>query len=155
DPTLDPTFVTRALAYDPATIWQLVSGGLTSLPQDVARLQDFIETVWNQYVVQGTTILGNTGGYLSNNTTSGGVDTAQPAPSYQPEVGHAPTTSDPPAETGRGVPDVSAVAGGNLRYLVPDSSMTTTSHDFGTSASTPLWASLAVQINYVFKDQGL
>jgi hypothetical protein len=59
------------------------------------------------------------------------------------------------AETGRGAPDVAADGGGNLRYTVPDSSMAGISHSYGTSAATPLWASLAVRINAVFNDQGL
>ncbi|MBV8191779.1 MAG: S53 family peptidase, partial [Alphaproteobacteria bacterium] len=155
DPTLDPTFVTQALALNPATIWQLVSGGLTSLPKDTAQLQDFIETVWNQYVVKGDRIGGVGGGYLSNNTGSGGVDPTQGVPSYQQNFGLNPTGADPLAQTGRGTPDVSANAGGNLDYIVPSPTMTGIFYDFGTSAASPLWASLAVRINAVFKDQGL
>jgi hypothetical protein len=152
DPTLDPTFVANALAGNLATIWQLVAGGLTSLPQDTAQLQDFIETVWNQYVVTGNTI---DPPYQKNHTTSGGVDPTQPVPSYQQNFGLNPVTADPLAQTGRGVPDVSANAGGNLDYIVPGKTMADISFDIGTSAATPLWASLAVRINAVFADQRL
>ena len=53
------------------------------------------------------------------------------------------------------MPDVSANAGGNMFYHIPSSDLTSTQNDDGTSASTPLWASLAVQFNAVFHDQGL
>jgi len=83
DPTLLSSVVGPALAGSPATIWQLAAGGLTVLPADATALQFFVETVWNQYVVTGTQISGVGGGYISNNTTSGGVDPTQPTPAYQ------------------------------------------------------------------------
>src|SRR5262249_6771933 len=46
-------------------------------------------------------------------------------------------------------------AGGNLDYLVPKSNMVGTTGQVGTSAATPLWAALGVQLNAIFKDQGL
>ncbi|MBV8413126.1 MAG: hypothetical protein JOY64_36265, partial [Alphaproteobacteria bacterium] len=152
DPTLDPTFVTQALALNPATIWQLVAGGLTSLPQDTAQLQDFIETVWNQYFVSGTTI---TNSYQENWTGAGGVDPTQGVPAYQQNFGLNPVTSDPLAQSGRGAPDVSANSEGNTGYVIPNGAMAAVSSAGGTSAASPLWASLAVQLNYVFNDQGL
>jgi hypothetical protein len=76
-------------------------------------------------------------------------------PSYQSDYGLTPTTSDSSAQIGRGVPDVSALAGGNAGYLVPGNDMTGTVDLGGTSLAAPLWASLAVQINAVFEDQGL
>lgn len=83
DPTLLSSVVGPALAGSPATIWQLAAGRLTVLPADATALQFFVETVWNQYVVTGTQISGVGGGYISNNTTSGGVDPTQPTPAYQ------------------------------------------------------------------------
>jgi hypothetical protein len=150
--------VTAALAGDPATLWQLVAGGLTSLPGSAAGNAALIETVWNNYYVQGATIGtpgGHHTGYLHNNTTSGGVDPSQPPPWYQTAFGLTPTTSDPSALVGRGTPDVSANAGGNMHYLVPGPTMEGLQADSGTSASTPLWAALASQINTIFLDQGL
>lgn len=159
DDTLNPLY-SLALAGDPATIWSLVQGGLTTLPADSASIQYFIETVWNTYYVQGSTITGQPKlywetGYYQNSTSSGGVDPTQPVPSYQQQYGLNPTTSDPLAESGRGVPDVAANAGGNLMYLVPSANMDSTTPDDGTSAAAPLWASLGVQLNAVFSDQGL
>ena len=96
DPTLTSSVVTPALAGDRATIWQLVAGGLTSLPSDASALQSFVETVWNTYQVNGSTIGTSDdfdGGYLQNTTTSGGVDPTQPAPWYQTAYGLNPVTS--------------------------------------------------------------
>jgi hypothetical protein len=159
DQTLNPSLVAPALANDQATLWRLMAGGLTALPQNLAALQTFAETVWNQYFVVGNHItIGNSpfeGGYLVNTTTSGGVDPTQPIPDYQLAYGLRPVSSDPSAQTGRGAPDVSANAGGNLSYLTPNSDMVGTGPDGGTSAATPLWASLGVQLNTIFADQGL
>jgi hypothetical protein len=155
DPTLK-SIVDQALAGNSATIWQLMAGGLTALPSTATPTQNFIETVWNQYTVDGKQISGFDGtGYVSNNTGSGGVDLTQPAPDYQVDYGLDPVASDPTRSHGRGVPDVSANAGGNMLYTVPSPDMTGTYYDFGTSAASPLWASLAVQINTIFSDQGL
>jgi hypothetical protein len=160
DPTLVSSVVTPALAGNAAMIWQLVSGGLKSLPANAANLQDFVETVWNQYFVTGTTIGTNPsspfyGGYLVNTTSSGGVDPTQPTPSYQIDYGLTPITADPLAQPGRGAPDVAADGGGNTDYLVPNGNMVGTTAGDGTSAASPLWASLAVQLNAIFNDQGL
>ena len=154
DPTISSTIVASALAGDPATIWQLVEGGLTSLPADAAQLQYFVEAVWNQYFVQGTHITG--GGYLVNFTSSGGVDPTQATPAYQLEYGLSPVTADPLAQPGRGAPDVAADAGGNTNYIEPNNDMVGTNpYGGGTSAASPLWASLTVQFDAIFHDQGL
>lgn len=158
DPTL-ASLTAAAMAGDPATLWQLIAGGLTTLPDPSDGTANLIETVWNRYYLDGTKI-GIPGakeqtGFLHNNTSSGGVDTTRPVPSYQSEFGLTPTTSDPSALTGRGTPDVAANAGGNTLYIVPTAPMTGTSDDDGTSAAAPLWASLASQIDAVFEDQGL
>jgi len=94
-------------------------------------------------------------GFIHNNTGSGGVDPSQPVPSYQSAFGLAPVTSDPDALPGRGTPDVSANAGGNMHYRVPTATMVGVGNDSGTSASTPLWAALTSQFNAIFQDQGL
>jgi hypothetical protein len=123
-------------------------------------MQLFVESVWNYYEVDGSVITGtqyDTNGYLQNSAGSGGVDPTQPVPSYQQAYGLNPTTADlfPYRQSGRGVPDVSANAGGNLLYSVPSPDMTELFDDYGTSAAAPLWASLGVQINTIFEDQGL
>jgi hypothetical protein len=154
DPTVSSTIVAAALAGDPATIWQLVEGGLTSLPADAAQLQYFVEVVWNEYFVQGTHITG--GGYQVNFTSSGGVDPTQSTPAYQLEYGLSPVTADPLAQPGRGAPDVAADAGGNTNYIEPNADMVGTNNGGGgTSAASPLWASLTVQLDTIFHDQGL
>ncbi|MDI1283032.1 MAG: right-handed parallel beta-helix repeat-containing protein [Reyranella sp.] len=159
DPTLATT-VASAMAGNPDTIWQLVAGGLRSLPTNAAAMQYFVESVWNTYYVDGSLITGPPGnefytGYLVNSTGSGGVDPTQPVPSYQAAYGLNPTTTDPYQQTGRGVPDVSAIGGGNLLYTVPGADMVELSASDGTSAASPLWASLGLQLNTIFADQGL
>src|SRR5262249_46122328 len=86
---------------------------------------------------------------------AGGVDTSQATPWYQTAFGLSPTTSDPLHLVGRGVPDVSANAGGDMGYVTPGITMEGWGPAFGTSAATPFWASLAVQVNAIFHDQGL
>jgi hypothetical protein len=148
--------VTLAMAGDPTTIWDLVAGGLTSLPSSANGAATLVETVWNQYFLSGTAIGQAEGtGFIHNNTGSGGVDPSQPVPSYQSAFGLSPTTSDPDTLPGRGTPDVSANAGGNMHYRVPTETMAGLSNDSGTSASTPLWAALTSQFNAIFHDQGL
>ena len=156
DSTLD-SIVDPALAGDRTTIWQLVAGGLTSLPSDASALQTFVETTWNAYQVSGTAIgtPDGFGSYLLNNTTSGGVDPSQNTPAYQTSFGLAPVTTDLLAEPGRGTPDVSANSAGNLQYLVPDDNMLGGTGSGGTSAATPFWAALTLQFNAIFADQEL
>lgn len=163
DPTLD-TIVSSAMANDRATIWRLVAGGLMKLPSDAASTEAFVEAVWNNYfvadrdselVIEGMPNSDFSGGYISNMTGSGGVDVTQPVPSYQAAYGLQPVTSDSQHRIGRGVPDVSANAGGNLTYTAPNPDMVGTDNWDGTSAASPLWAALAVQINLIFQDQNL
>jgi hypothetical protein len=152
DPTLF-AIVKDALAGDPGTIWQLVQGGMTSFP-GVDRDTWLVETVWNQYVLDGSEFKVDKG-FLSNNASSGGVDPTQPVPSYQSAFGLNPTSAGPQPVVGRGTPDVSALSGGDMFYNVADADMTGLSGGGGTSASTPFWASLITQINAVFADQKL
>jgi subtilase family serine protease len=152
------SLVTAATARDPATIWALTAGGLTTLPSSKNSAAYLIETVWNGYSLVGNEIVNrydSGGGYNANEAGAGGVDPNQPQPSYQTDYGLNLTTSDPSALPGRGVPDVAALAGGNLGYNVPTESMTGTHGDGGTSASAPLWAALVAQFNALFRDQEL
>lgn len=157
------SFYQKAINGHRKTIWQLVKGGLKDAPDDAASTAKFIETVWNQYAVYSSDsskgVIGNTvndqGGYLVNLTTAGGVDTTQPTPSYQTDYGLSPTTADPRAASGRGVPDASALAGGNMEYTVPTPDLGATHGSGGTSAAAPLWAALMSQINTIFEDQEL
>jgi len=144
--------VELAGAHDLGTLQQLIAGGLNVLPENASELAVLVETVWNQYRLDGDTLGPD---YSENAASSGGVDVTQGIPGYQADYGLHPITSDPLAESGRGVPDVAALAGGNMLYVVPSADMTRFEESGGTSASTPLWAALGAQINAVFADQGL
>lgn len=152
DPTL-ADILSLALAGDPATIWDLVAGGLTALPVSSGPASHFVEAVWNTYALSGSTFEEN--GYLGNLAGAGGADSSHAVPSYQSDFGLMPTTADPAALVGRGVPDVSANAGGNLFYGVPQAEMDGLRGGGGSSASAPLWAALVSQFNAIFHDQGL
>ncbi len=153
DPTLvSASYLAQAAQGNKGVLWQLVMGGLTTMPSSSSDISKFIETVWNEYTVNGARIEG----YAGNNAASGGVDVTQVVPPwYQSNYGLNPVTSDGTNEGGRGVPDVSANAAGNLYYLVPEDDMVGAGGDGGTSAASPLWASLITQFNFIFKDQGL
>ena len=161
DSTIDDEYWQPALAGELSTIWRLVAGGLTTLPESGTDLPFFMETVWNQYYLNGIDIEGYswgdfyTEGFQNNWTSSGGVDPSQPTPWYQTQYGLTPVTSDPWAQSGRGVPDVTADAGGNLNYTVPNADMTGNTSNGGTSAASPFWTALVVQIDTIFHDQGL
>ena len=155
DSTIVNTYVAPALAGDVAILWQLIAGGLMTKP--TADSPDwFVETVWNRYNVsaQPLPLIGLfSTGYGQNDSSNGGVDTTQPTPWYQSALVplDLPETTDT-SKHGRGLPDVSALASGNMYYEISSGSA---KGDGGTSAATPLWASLALQINFVFHDQGL
>jgi hypothetical protein len=154
DPTLT-ALVAQAMAGDRATIWQLVAGGLDSLPGTASPSDWLVETVWNQYTLNGSAFVPDYD-YLDNDSGSGGVDPSQPIPSYQQDFGLTPTTADSDALTGRGVPDVSATAGGDGWYATPGAAMQEDDLEGGgTSASAPFWATLLSQVDAVFHDQGL
>ncbi|MBA4790844.1 MAG: hypothetical protein H2042_14175 [Rhizobiales bacterium] len=146
-------FVSSARALDRSTLAALVAGGLKTLPSDAADLSVFMETVWNQYVLSGAHL---DPGYATNETTGGGVDITQGVPSYQQAFGLNPQGLGASTGTGRGAPDVSALAGGNMFYNLPSDTMETFEQGgYGTSAATPLWASLGLQINAILADQGM
>ena len=151
DNTLSTTWH-DALLQTPATLWTLVQGGLTSVPAVDNPKQWFSEMVWNQYYVTGTAFTNpnaNDSSYFGNFSGAGGLDSGQLTPSYQAAYGLT--------HEGRGLPDVAAQAGGNTDYKVPQSDWSTSTYarEEGTSAATPLWASLIAQIDTVFNDQGL
>ncbi len=99
--------------------------GGTSLQATDTRVSS--ETVWNN------------GG--SRGATGGGVSAAFPVPAYQTRVG-VPTRRD--GGTGRGVPDVAAVADPATGYeVLIDGTQTVIG---GTSAVAPLWAALTARI---------
>ncbi|WP_421994259.1 hypothetical protein [Reyranella sp.] len=157
DPTLAANLYALAVdQHDPATLWSLVGGGLTAMPTaDDPRW--FIETVWNRYYLTQPAPYDLQPGYQSDESGNGGVDPTQSTPWFQSALSpFVPfETADGTNLAGRGVPDVSALAGGNMLYNVPPADLIGTSADGGTSASTPLWASLIVQFNAIFNDQGL
>ncbi|SHO59883.1 hypothetical protein SAMN02745172_00099 [Pseudoxanthobacter soli DSM 19599] len=151
--------VAAAAAHDLGTLKVLIAGGLTTLPGSDSLSAKLVEAVWNQYYYTPNSD-GNGGTlwptYLENFATSGGVDTTQGIPHYQLDSGIFPTSVNPGAELGRGVPDVSALAGGNMYYITPFGDMAgLDQYGGGTSAATPLWASLTTQIDAIFADQGL
>jgi hypothetical protein len=121
----------------------------------------FAEAVWNKYNVQPDSSDPSKSkidpGYNQNNASAGGVDYTKATPWYQSALlpFNPPTTSDKSNKAGRGVPDVSALSSGNMEYNVPDADLKTIHGDGGTSAATPFWASLAVQMNAILHDQGL
>lgn len=143
DPTL-LSMANSALQGDRDMLWRMMMSGLTTLPSVATDINNFLETVWNLYTVSGDTI----SGYTVNSTGAGGVDVTQGAPpSYQTEYGLNPISADSLGGSGRGVPDVSARAGGNMAYWVPAADMYTydDAEDYwfyGTSVAAPLWASL-------------
>ncbi|GGJ35556.1 DUF4114 domain-containing protein [Neoroseomonas lacus] len=158
DPTLFSSFVEPALAGDLSTIWQLMANGLTRLPSNATAAQAFVETAWNSYVVNGGAITSSEaspGGYVRGTAGAGGVDPTQPTPSYQAAYGLSPVTADPMAQSGRGVPDVSGNAGGNLHYLVPGNDMLGATGQHGTGPAAAFWGALTTQFNLIFEDQGL
>ncbi|MDR6950676.1 hypothetical protein J2X65_000019 [Ancylobacter sp. 3268] len=151
-----------AMANDPATLWRLMQGGLNVLPSAVAPDElnkvALLESVWNILTIRHNDETGED--HLlpapwDLAAGDGGVDTSQPTPWYQTAFGLTPTSVNPGGGTGRGTPDVSANAGGNMFYITPTDDMTGLSWDEGTSAATPLWASLIAQIDTIFADQGL
>lgn len=159
DTTLNSQYVQPAMANNPAVLWQLIAGGLTTAPQTGATTW-FAESVWNRYNVTQVATPTSAGSfstdYTQNESSNAGVSYTQPTPWYQAALlpFNPPTTSDGTNLTGRALPDVVATAGGNMFYTVPNADMSGTSGNGGTSSATPLWASFAVQMNTILTDQG-
>jgi kumamolisin len=91
------------------------------------------ETVWNE-------TLQNEG------ATGGGVSAVFTKPAYQNSVS-VPPSVNPPHSIGRGVPDVAAVADPVTGVVVMHIDGKHLEQIGGTSASTPLWASLIARLN--------
>jgi hypothetical protein len=144
----------QAMAGDPAVLWELIQSGLMRLPSATSPSQasqnTLLEAVWNSFMLVGSLQTPPLG------ASDGGVDTTQPVPSYQSAFGLLPTSVNPSHGIGRGAPDVSADAGGNMAYISPLGDMVGLARGAeGTSASAPLWAALMAQIDAIFLDQDL
>jgi len=161
EPSPSQSVYGQAMAGHMSMLWRLIEGGLTQLPSGVsgtdATQTTLLESVWNSYVIGNNNVILPEGGLGAAAGSDGGVDTTQPTPWYQTAFGLTPTSANPGGGTGRGAPDVAANAGGNMFYLAPGDTMQPGDiwEDLGTSAATPLWASLAAQITTIFGDQSL
>lgn len=167
DPTLQ-TLLQAALHDDRATVFPLVAAGLRELPShlDIAApgpagaattFTKLFETVWQSMLVTpGDTASEVRANYGAHDTGTGGISSTTTLPSYQQAFGLGGLTGG-----GRGVPDVAALAGGDTLYSVLDFNYVNglaalpLIGDGGTSAASPLWASLTTQFNVIFHDQGL
>lgn len=160
DPTLNDitskfasSLVAAVANSDRSALWNLIKGGLVRSWNQLQDSSYFIETTWNEAEI----LPGNLIEAFPGKATGGGVDPTQTLPSYQERFGLQDLrTSDPQGLAGRGIPDVAAAAGGNSYYKMFDSKSSDSLNiaaDAGTSASAPLWAALAVQINAILKDQ--
>jgi hypothetical protein len=136
---------------DRETLWALIAGGLKVAPEDSDETTFLLETAWNGYELADDVLPA----YLENVTTTGGVDQRQSVPPYQQALGLSPTVAGSEGETGRGLPDVAALAAGNTFYEVPSGDFSTIAASGGTSASAPLWAALFQQVETIFEAQGL
>ena len=158
DPTLSSNqyavsrnLVDAAKNGDRETIWRLIKGGLKSSWRTLEDDDLFIEAAWNEYSLSGKTL----DSFFGYSAGGGGVDPTQPTPQYQQDYGLAPRTADITNLPGRGIPDVSANAGPGSPYIIFNSTNNDLDFYGGTSATAPLWAALAIQINAIFNDQGL
>ncbi|MDP1747876.1 MAG: hypothetical protein Q8L22_00345 [Reyranella sp.] len=166
DPTLS-SYVTLALQNDPATIFRLVASGLATLPANLANapspdpattLSPMFQSVWNAIAVSQKDPTTLSAGLGEHSAGTGGVDISQAVPAYQAAFGLAPQST---SGTGRGTPDVSALSSGDTSYAVlnaayvGDTSQPLFFNNGGTSAATPLWASLTAQFDAIFADQNL
>jgi len=91
------------------------------------------ETVWNE-VMQ------------DEGAGGGGISAVFTKPSYQ-SCSKVPPSANPPHRVGRGVPDVAAVADPETGVVVMHVDGRQLEAIGGTSASTPLWASLVARLN--------
>ena len=170
--------VQLALQNDPGTVFTMVAAGLKTLPSHLSaatpgpegaatQLTKMFETVWQELTVtpgvahdaptsSGTlkhvaVLEASYGGHL---TGSGGVASLVAPPDYQTAFGLS--------LGGRAMPDVTALSSGDAKYSTLDANYVNgqagaslLTPNGGTSAASPLWASLTTQFNAIFKDQGL
>jgi len=120
----------RAHVNFPATSpYVLAVGGTTLHAKTSAKgARHITETVWNDGPGSGT---------------GGGVSDYTPVPAWQ--VGKVPVSINPGGFAGRAIPDVAADADPNTGYLVMSGGQLQVVG--GTSASSPLWASLIIRMN--------
>ncbi|MFO1087230.1 MAG: hypothetical protein U1E21_21965 [Reyranellaceae bacterium] len=165
DPTLS-SLLALALRDDPGTVFPLVAAGLRVLPSSLPDFTPFnpsptltalFETVWQSlFLVPHDGALA--AAFDQNYTGSGGVNSAVPVPDYQTAFGLLPSGA---GGFGRGAPDVAALSSGDTHYAalnaayVNDKTQPLLMDSGGTSAASPLWASLTAQIDAAFADQGL
>ncbi|MEW6255569.1 MAG: DUF4114 domain-containing protein [Pseudomonadota bacterium] len=143
--------LTQATAGNLQVIWNLTVGGLKTSPGALTGETLLLEVAWNEYVYDSTTDVLDPA-FNENEAGAGGIDPRSGVPLYQQDYGLG--TYD--GVTGRGAPDVSANSAGNMLYVVPDPLMDgTLDVNGGTSAAAPLWASLLLQFDTIFQDQGL
>lgn len=136
-------------AGDLDVIWNLAVGGLKTAPGALSMNDLLLEVVWNSNVYSDPVL---SPGFNVNTVGAGGIDNRSGVPLYQQNYG----LGSYDGVVGRGVPDVAANSAGNMVYVVPDAEMDgTLTTEGGTSASAPLWASLLLQFNTIFADQGL
>ncbi len=130
DGSADEPATTAVHADFPASSPFVLACGGTRLEASGTRITS--ETVWNDLARQ-------------HGATGGGVSRLFPVPAWQAKA-KVPPCADGSGHTGRGVPDVAALAdpetpfvvAGNDARLVPVG---------GTSASAPLWAALLARLN--------
>ena len=91
------------------------------------------ETVWNELM-------------QDEGAGGGGISAVFTKPSYQ-NCTKIPPSVNPPHRIGRGVPDVAAVADPETGVIVMHIDGQQLEQIGGTSASTPLWASLIARLN--------
>jgi kumamolisin len=107
---------------------KLVSSASGASPQTISS-----EVVWNE-TLQGY------------GATGGGVSAVFTKPTYQNAV-NVPSSTNPPHNIGRGVPDVAAVADPVTGVVVMHIDGKHLEPIGGTSASAPMWAALIARIN--------
>ena len=112
-------------------------GGTKLVASNVAPATIASETVWNE-------VLQNEG------ATGGGVSAVFTKPSYQDNV-NVPLSASASHKIGRGVPDVAADADPVTGVVVMHVDGKHLEPIGGTSASTPLWASLIARLNQGLK----
>ncbi len=119
--------------YPAASPYALACGGTNLVLSGGAIGQ---ESAWNQHAAD--TIADSFG------STGGGVSQMTPLPSYQANAG-VPVSVNPNGTSGRGLPDVSAVADPATGYNIVLGGQLFPAG--GTSAVAPLWAGLIALIN--------
>lgn len=122
----DPPDPRARVGFPPSSPNATGCGGTVLVPDGSGGISD--EVVWNN----GAT----------TSASGGGVSAFFKVPSFQSAAGINPRSANPPNDSGRGAPDVSANAD-NYKVLIRGKNVSVA----GTSASTPLWAGLIGRVN--------